>query len=105
MGGVAFDRGDKVRDEIISTLELDVYVRPGLFSSIHEPDEAIVRDREPDDYESGYAEDDVGGHMQMVSQPGWLIIHIPALAGAIIITMTKRKKTVYYVLLVLLSAG
>src|SRR2546423_15579031 len=56
---VALDRFDEVRDEVMSPLELDVDVRPGLLHTLAERDEPVVgRDEEEGDHPNDDKDDD-----------------------------------------------
>ena len=44
MFGIGFDQFDKFGDKVVSSLELDVNIRPGGFGEISEPD-VFVKDK------------------------------------------------------------
>ncbi len=50
VGGISFDRIDQVRNEIVSALELDVYVGPRFLGAIDHSDQTVIgKDRPQDD--------------------------------------------------------
>ena len=53
--GVALDRLDEVRDEVVAALELHVHLRKGVLHRLTQPDEAVVNAHRPqaDDDEDG----------------------------------------------------
>ena len=46
--GVALDRLDEVRDQVVAAAELDVDLRPGVLGAVAQPDEPVVHHDEHD---------------------------------------------------------
>ena len=44
---IAFDRADKVRDKVVTTLELDINVAPRLLGAVNERDKAVIAEDKP----------------------------------------------------------
>ena len=52
MLGVALDRLDQVRDEVIPPLELDIDLRPAILTSVPQDDQAVVDADRRDDHDT-----------------------------------------------------
>jgi hypothetical protein len=67
VGGVPLDGLDEVRDEVVTTVQLDVDLAPRLLHQVPQPDEAVVRGDGPEhgDHDNDAKDDqddDTGGH-------------------------------------------
>ena len=65
VGGVALDRLDQVRDQVVPALELHADLRPRVVDPVPQPDEAVVPgDEHEHDQDDDHDDDDYCDHVR-----------------------------------------
>jgi len=78
MGGIGFDRVDQVGDQVVTSLQFRIDVRPRLPAVLPQSDQGVVVGNGPNEHQSGHTQNDIK------SCPGYLFAPVqPQYGGSV----------------------